>query len=162
MSRTHTWNIQWRIWIFCLILYQESISHTLEFKSFSTKLCLLNVFNLFILFHLKVTLNIYYRYYWNNNIFTSTCPTNTITNVGTGNAYSCCSSANCNTGTVAVTSISCYSGSSATSVTATAGCTTLCQVMKIEINTSFLNRIYFNFWNFFTFKRRPQHMPCIQ
>ena len=67
----------------------------------------------------------------------STCPSNSISGVGTGTTYTCCSTTDCNTGDAALpTPISCNVGSSATSVTATAGCyTTLCQVrQEIENN----------------------------
>ncbi len=60
-----------------------------------------------------------------------TCPTNTVDNLGTGSAFSCCSTADCNTAPLTITSISCYTGVGTAATTMT-GCYTLCQVKKIK------------------------------
>ena len=65
-------------------------------------------------------------------VYTTTCPYTNDYDNGYGDAYKCCSTDNCNNGTVAftVSVLSCYIGTGS-DVTPTVGCTTnLCQVRK--------------------------------
>ena len=82
---------------------------------------------------------------------TYSCPANTVVS-GTGIAYLCCSTPNCNNGTVPLLTIgiSCNQGNSQTGLIPSSGCTTFCQVRDYKIKIHCIT-IFFSKFIFFCF-----------